>query len=149
MFLKQYALQATCSSEGFRYVVGYVQQKAKKKFPNMGLPGGIPKGWLQLLSRGGLTHPNEALVNLCEKLEAVFVDFHGTDINREPNPMERLMAKCMTQLNLPLDKKTVYIVKLYLKLRFFNRIKWLNTQQRLSESKEKIRSGKQHLQHIF
>ena len=105
MFLKQYALQATCSSEGFRYVVGYVQQKAKKKFPNMGLPGGIPKGWLQLLSRGGLTHPNEALVNLCEKLEAVFVDFHGTDINREPNPMERLMAKCMTQLNLPLDKK--------------------------------------------
>ena len=142
-------LQAACSGEGFRYVVGYVQQKAKKKFPTMYLSGGIPKGWLKLLSRGSLTHPNEALVNLCQKLEEEFGKFHGTNIDRGPNPMERLMAKCMGDLLLPLDKKTVYIVKLFLKLRFFNRIKWLNIQQRLSESSEKIRTGKQQLQHIY
>ena len=115
-------------------MVGYVQKKAVKKFPTLKLPQGVPQGWIHLLSRGGLTHPNEALVKLCTKLEAQFVQFHGEDIDRRPKPLERLFSTSMSNLNLPLDKKTIYIVKLFLKIRFFNRIKWLNCPSLLKKS---------------
>ena len=130
-------------------MVGYVQKKTIRKFPTLKLQHGVPKGWLNLLSRGGLTHPNEALVKLCSILESKFVEFHGQDIDRRPNPLERLFSEAMSDLNLPLDKKTIYVVKLFLKIRFFNRIKWLNSQQKLSESAEKIRTSKQKSQHVY
>ena len=89
-------------------MVGYVQKKAVKKFPTLKLPQGVPQGWLHLLSRGELTHPNEALVKLCTKLEAQFVKFHGEDIDRRQKPLERLFSTSMSNLNLPLERKPLY-----------------------------------------
>ena len=130
-------------------MVGYVQRKVKAKYPNFDLSEGSSKGWLELLSKGNLVCPNDRLVTLCQFLKAEFEKFHGKDISRSDNPMESLLDNVTAKLNSPINKETTYIIKLFLKIRFFNRLKWLNEQQQLKESTEKIRRLKQRAQHMY
>ena len=46
-------------------------------------------------------------------------------------------------------KELTYVIQLFLKIRFFNRLKWLNEQHQLKESTEKIRRLKQRAQHMY
>mgnify|MGYP007025865389 CR=1 FL=1 len=124
----------------FRYVVGYVQRKVKKKFPGLDLPEGVhhDAGWIEQLSRGGLTAPNNNLVSLCKKLDSQFILFHGDKIDMEPEPIERLLNVILSEL--PRDHETVYICTLFVKVR---QIKLLNVQLKTAESSEKVRAMKQ------
>ena len=144
-----YLCLAQCSQEGFKYVVGYVQRKVKKKFPGLDLPEGVhhDAGWIEHLSRGGLTVPNNNLVSLCKKLGSQFSLFHGDNIDMEPEPIERLLNVILSEL--PRDHETVYICTLFVKVRFFNRIKLLNVQIKTAESSEKVRAMKQTAQHAL
>ena len=60
---------------------------------------------------------------------------------------ERLQAAVQTKFLS--DEVTQYIIKLFLKVRFYNRIKWLNVDQKANLSSEKIRGSKQTCQHLF
>ena len=129
-------------------MVGYVQRKLQTKYPNFDISEGSSEGWLKLLSRGNLVNPNDRLVSLCEFLESEFAKFHGADISRSYNPMEELLNDVTAKLNCH-TKELTYVIQLFLKIRFFNRLKWLNEQHQLKESTEKIRRLKQRAQHMY
>ena len=132
-----------------RYVVGYVQRKARKKFPGLTIPDGEfdKTKWIENLSLGGLTIPCSAFISLCQKIDDQFSKFHGEKICKEPNPIERLLEKVLN--GVPRSNVLTYICELYIKVRFFNRIKYLNILQKTNESSEKIRKFKQTAQHLF
>ena len=129
-------------------MVGYVQRKLQTKYPNFDISEGSSEGWLKLLSRGNLVNPNDRLVSLCEFLESEFAKFHGADISRSYNPMEELLNDVTAKLNCH-TKELTYVIQLFLKIRFFNRLKWLNEQHQLKESTEKICRLKQRAQHMY
>ena len=129
-------------------MVGYVQRKLQTKYPNFDISEGSSEGWLKLLSRGNLVNPNDRLVSLCEFLESEFAKFHGADISRSYNPMEELLNDVTAKLNCH-TKELTYVIQLFLKIRFFNRLKWLNELHQLKESTEKICRLKQRAQHMY
>ena len=85
------------NEEAFRYIVGYVQMKLKKRFPQPEVPDGIehPGGWDEERGRGKLTIPNQDLIEICRDLNAQFQAFHGDTISKEPEPMETLLKKVL------------------------------------------------------
>lgn len=119
------------------------------KFPDLEMENSQieANGWINLLSRGGLTSPDNSLVSHCSKIEEKFKDFHGPTIDMAPMPMERLLfiVKSDTVRNEIAD----YVDELFLKVRFFNRIKYLNIELQTLESTEKVRSAKQEAQHKY
>ena len=129
-------------------MVGYVQRKLKTKYPNYEISEGSSEGWLKVLSRGNLINPNERLVSLCEYLESEFAKFHGLGISRSYDPMKELLNDVTAKLSCN-TKELTYVIQLFLKIRFFNRLKWLNEQHQLKESTEKIRRLKQRAQHMY
>ena len=143
------ALDGTKIEEGFKYVVGYIQRKTVKKFPKLHLPmGDISEGsWISAVSRGHLISPCDRIVKICKKLEAEFNIFHGDNIDMEPNPMERLLDQALRKReNNEIDN---YIVSLYLRFRFFKRLKYLNIKDMYAASAEKIRKNIQTMQHLY
>ena len=137
------------NEEAFRYIVGYVQMKLKKRFPQLEVPDGIehPGGWDEERGRGKLTIPNQDLIEICRDLNAQFQAFHGDTISKEPEPMETLLKKVLRRQE---DNEVyTYVCQMFLKVRFFNRIKFLNVQLRENESAEKIRRCKQQMQHLY
>ena len=123
-----------------RYVAGYVQSKTKKHFPSLTIPEGDvePGRWIENLSRGGLTIPSSALLSLCQTMETEFCRFHGNKINKCPKPIETLVEKIM--LNKQPSRVLHYVCQLYVKVRFFNRLKFLNIQIKAKEASERIRN---------
>ena len=77
--------------------------------------------------------------------EEQFVRFHGDKIDLKPNPIERLIEECIQGQNLK-DERIVFMASVFVKTRFFHRIKLLNKEAKL---KEKIRSGKQQSQFMY
>ena len=70
--------------------------------------------------------------------------FHGHEIDLQPNPIGRLNKECVQGKDLK-DEKIVFMA-VFVKTRFFHRIKVLNNEAKL---KEKIRSVKQQSQFMF
>ena len=67
--------------------------------------------------------PSEQLTKPLSQCETIFYHFHGSTINMNPNPMEKLVENIMsTNVEIPVE-----IVKLFLKFRFSQRIRTLNT----------------------
>ena len=77
--------------EAFCYIVGYVQKKVHEKFPDLVIPEGekCSSRWIETLSRGKLTIPNQDLLEICRDLNEAFEDFHGESIDMNPSPIER------------------------------------------------------------
>ena len=67
--------------------------------------------------------PSEQLTKPLSQCETIFYHFHGSTINMHPNPMEKLVENIMsTNVEIPVE-----IVKLFVKFRFSQRIRTLNT----------------------
>lgn len=132
------------------YIAGYIQRKLRIKYPEE-FEGQqvVESAWISLKSRGGLTQPTVPLVGLCERLNSYFINFHGDDVNREPRPLERLKEAVMSAEEMANSPWYHYAVTLYIKIRFFNRIKILNNRLKTSEKREKIRKLKQLSQNMF
>ena len=59
-----------------------------------------------------------------------FDHFHGDSINKLENPIEKLCCLIKSQDDL-CNEIDIYIVNLFVKIRFFNRIKILNNKEPL------------------
>ena len=75
-----------------------------------------------------------------------FCRFHGNKINKNPKPIETLVEEIMK--NKQPSRVLHYVCELYVKVRFFNRLKYLNIQIKAKEASERIRKLKQIAQHI-
>ena len=125
--------------------------QAKKKYPGQckdfihNCPTGEEGRWIEMKSRGWLTIPSDCFMAKIVLWEEQFVRFHGDKIDLKPNPIERLIEECIQGQNLK-DKRMVFMASVFVKTRFFHRIKLLNKEAKL---KEKIRSGKQQSQFMY
>ena len=81
---------------------------------------------------------SKAFLELCKKLEESFSTFHGDKISKAPNAIELLSQKVSVKYN---NNILNYICNMYLKVRFFNRIKYLNNVLKRKEAAEKIRDN--------
>ena len=125
--------------------------QAKKKYPGQckdfihNCPTGEEGRWIEMKSRGWLTIPSDSLMTRIALWEEKFVQFHGHEIDLKPNPIERLVKECVQGKDSK-DEKMVFMATIFVKTRFFHRIKVLNYEAKM---KEKIRSGKQHSQFMY
>ena len=125
--------------------------KMHKKFPgsNFDEPTIPSEGtWIDCKSRGGLVFPSISLWNKLNKFSVNFNEFHGPKINMEPRPIERLLTILISEhrLNEPCD---LFAAKLYVNVRFFNRIKILNEEIKAEENAQKMRRRKQEGQFMY
>ena len=108
--------------------------EASKKFPEFVDP--FPpidekqKIWINLRSFGNLTIPSQVLVDNVVKWGKWFDHFHGDTISKHENPIEQLCYLIEWRQNFS-NAIDVYIVNLFVKIRFFNRIKILNNKKPL------------------
>ena len=87
------------------------------------------------------------ILEICKELNKDFEAFHGEFIDMSPNPLERLLKEVLAKQ----EKNDIYeyICEIFLKVRFFNRIKHLNVKLKCNESADKIRKKTQEMQHMY
>ena len=125
-------------------------RKAEKKFPASQNPSAveIEGDWISLKSRGKLIHPSPDILDKIKRYGRYFDTFHGETINMEPKPLLKLHEQICRSENLESDVDK-YVASLYIKIRFFNRIKIINETTKAAENKEKFRRMKQTAQFMF
>ena len=145
-------LQDLCSEEALKYIVGYVGHKIRKKYPCQLDPTAptIPAQgtWIEAKSRGKLVCPTLSLWDTVTKYSRLFDEFHGKTIYMGPLPIETLVYLIVQEYGL-VEQIDMYAAELFVKVRFFHRIKILNEMVKSNEAKEKLRKMKQKAQFLF
>ncbi|KAJ3640227.1 hypothetical protein Zmor_003540 [Zophobas morio] len=117
------------STEGLRYVAGYVAHRFRHKYPHLGTPAeNVPHSfeadWIQFLSRGNLLQPSSDLLHAAELLETLFLTFHGTQINKQPYIIKYLVQQL--KRHLPENMLADEVYHCLVRTRTFIRIRELN-----------------------
>ena len=117
-------------------------RKINKKFPsNSQNKQYIPSKWISMKSRGYLTYPEASLVKRMKMYDQEFEQFHGPTISSEHDPIEKLIQQILPR---KYTRKRKYEIGLYVRIRFFKRIKDLNTKLRKTkEDRKRSRENKQ------
>ncbi len=132
------------TNEVLHYISGFIANKLKSVHPNLvDYSQQISsKKWIKLKCRGNLVIPSRELFLTVTLLEKEFCTFHGKTIDMAREPIERL-SKSMRLKNpsIPTD-----IINLFVKIRFFQRIRHLNVSK---QGHHMIRNLKQKGQFMF
>jgi hypothetical protein len=91
------------------------------------------------LGEGKLVEPSTDLIEIIAKCDVLFDAFHGNQMRIGKNPLEKLVS-LISKEHPEFPSK---IVTLFCKIKFFSRIKDLNTQLKLARGKTSLRSLKQ------
>ena len=95
--------------------------------------GEIPQNnWISKKNRGGLMQPQQCFCLRIFNFSRTFYLFHGKTIDFHPNPIERLQKIIVEKYKLTAEHK-IYAAHVFIKFRFFNRIKILNEGVKASE----------------
>ena len=141
-----------CSAEALKYIAGYVAHKMRKKYPgqiDLSLPTLPAQGtWIEAKSRGKLVSPTRNLWDITVKYSRLFDQFHGKTIYMGPLPIETLHNLIIQEYGL-VEEVDVYAANVFVKVRFFHRIKILNESVKANEAKERLRKMKQKAQFMF
>jgi len=132
------------TNEVLHYISGFIANKLKSVHPNLvDYSQQISsKKWIKLKCRGNLVIPSRELFLTVTLLEKEYCTFHGKTIDMAREPIERL-SKSMRLKNpsIPTD-----IINLFVKIRFFQRIRHLNVSK---QGHHMIRNLKQKGQFMF
>ena len=116
---------------GQEYLAGFILRKFRERHPELVLTGEdcnrLPLSFVQLISRGQLTTPADAMMKLFLKWEERFLAFHNGSkdkwkVNREPNVITFLADRISE--DFPHISKDM--IKYYVKIRTFVRIGYIN-----------------------
>ena len=133
--------ETDCSTEGEKYVAGYIAFKFKDSHPELSQDGSmeapVNTPWIDLLSYGGgLMRPSPSWFLQFQRLEGEFHNMHGQNISRRPRIIQDLEKQLVHKFpEIPQD-----IIKFYSKTRTFIRIKFLKCQHKTSS--EMLRNQK-------
>jgi hypothetical protein len=100
--------------------------------------------WIHIKGEGKLIEPSAELKEIIAKCDSLFDAFHGRQMRIGKNPLEKLNTLILKE-HPSFPQK---IVSLFCKVKFFSRIKDLNTQLKLTRGKASVRSLKQTGQFI-
>ena len=136
--------QKKSANEAVSYIGGYMTKKLCNKVEGL-ISETTTSSWIKLKNRGSLFFPSKELVESIHHYEEVFVRLHGENICRQPDPMGRT-----TEAILKIDKTwPKLVVDLFVKIRFFQRVKVLNSQLKEKHKTNCVRNLKQKAQFIF
>ena len=123
-------------------VVGFVGKKLGLK-PKKNSPA---ESWIALKGKGKLFEPREGLKNICDKIDVIFNEFNGTGIMMCSNPLERVIK--LVKIEYPTFP--IAVVKLYCKVRFFARLRKLNSNVKMRSMfvNKSVRASKQLSQFV-
>ena len=116
-------------------VIGFIGKKLGLK-PTMHPVG---DSWIGLKGKGKLFEPTEDLIEICEKLDSEFNDFHGEGLKLCKDPMNTLCINIAKKY--PTFPFT--IIKLYTKVKFYARLKHLNMDVKMKSFNKSVRWYKQ------
>jgi len=137
-------LQKKSANEAVSYIAWYIAKKFCNKVEGL-ISETTTSSWIKLKNRGSLFLPSKELVDSIHHYEEVFVRLHGENICRQPDPMGRT-----TEAILKIDKTwPKLVVDLFVKIRFFQRIRVLNSQLKEKHKTNCVRNLKQKAQFIF
>lgn len=130
------------SSEGLRYLAGYIAFRCREVDRSLGDPTGqlisvtpdalpVHQGWIEKLSRGGLLKPSDEWLCTVKQFEVVFVGVHGDTLNccNVIKGMCNILAQKFPHVH-PL------VIKIYTRTRTFIRIRSLNTAAKTARAAE-------------
>ena len=93
------------------YVIGFVEKKSGLK-PR---PTPVPDSWIGLRGKGKLFEPDDCLINMCEKVDKKFDEFHGSGVRVCEAPFKKLFDMVMQEY----PTFNPHVVKLYVKVKFY------------------------------
>ena len=137
-FLEKYGQS---ESSGVEYLAGFVAHKLRLRYPEL---AGEKKGdsWISYLDRGGLTTPSQRWLQQCQCLEEHFRAHNGEGIRRTDSLMSLIGS--FTPQNP--EACPPEAVNLYLRTRFFIRLKNLNesvkSESQSARAKRKVQDHK-------
>ena len=139
-------LPDSTTEEALAYIAGYIAYKLKESTPGLSKPMGLgTHAWINIKSRGYLTNPSNELLTAVKKFEVIFCSIHGDDVSRQKDPMGvTILAIQSSHPEWPEN-----VIKLFVKIRFFHRIKSLNMRLYNAKYGENVRTYKQISQFIF
>jgi hypothetical protein len=122
-------------NEAQNYVAGYIAKKlCLQPSPEPDL-----KSWISVKGEGRLVEPSSELKDMVAKCDVLFDSFHGKGLRLGKNPLEKLNTLILKEYpHFPSR-----VVTLFCKVKFFSRIRALNTQMKLSAGNNSVRSLKQ------
>ena len=135
-----------CSTEGLKYIAGYLAHKFRLKYPDLGtrtddsssFQNHSESKWITALSRGGLMLPSSKFLSKMIQFEKVFKEVHGNGLNTQYKVMQTTIDHIMQSFpDFPIE-----IVKKYVRTRTFIRIKELNNKIRKAKEANKKRNVK-------
>ena len=97
--------------------------------------------WIDFKSIGSLFYPSKDLLEEVEKYEKIFQKIHGESLDRGQDPIEKTIST-ITAINKRWPQE---VVKLFVNVRFFRRLKKLNVTLK-GNSKKYVRTLKQTAQ---
>lgn len=94
--------------------------------------------WIQTVSRGSLSHPNDKLWEVALKLECEFHKMHGNSLSKEKKIFKKLAARTMSEIKTTSVPNEVVMyfarTRTYIRLRDLNRkISFTNAQRNLDK----------------
>ena len=123
------------SDEPRNYVAGYICRKlclAPNKEEKI-------NSWISVKGEGKLVEPNSELIELIARCDSLFDKFHGKGLTIGKNPLGKLETLILkVHPHFPPS-----VVRLFCKIKFFSRIKDLNTKLKLTRGKTSVRNLKQ------
>jgi hypothetical protein len=133
---------------GEEKLLGYIVMKLKSKFPELILPSELesrqPQSWTQFVSRGGLHLPSYDFLNLARRWNSYFEAFHNSNnkwkLNKSPGVLNTLSDRISSEF----PTVDIEIIKRFVKIRTFIRIKFLNEViQQAKHKKRNLRKRQQ------
>ena len=88
--------------------------------------------WKDLKSRGSLIYPSKDLLEEVEKYEKIFQKIHGESLDRGHAPIEKTIST-ITVINQRWPRE---VVKLFVNVRFFSKLKKLNLSLKENSKKK-------------
>lgn len=134
------SLSTKLDHEIIEYIAGYVAYKLRVQHPQLHEPhsSGRPDSWINQASRGMLLHPTTEWLALCLKLEHLFREKCGEGLLKL-NSLGTLHRSIPKEISMP-DSAC----KLYLRVRFYHRLKSLNEEHRAQQIRKRKRRKVQH-----
>lgn len=146
--LEDFEFKEKINEEALKYIAGYVAYKFKDKY-NLGVKTSLTttsgdQDWIACLSRGGLLHPKDNLMEAAKILEHEFCLLHRTTLSKQSQIFKILADKVFSELkdNSNISYEVIYYfcrTRTYIRLKYLNdRISFENNRRKMEKKLSKF-----------
>lgn len=122
-------------NDALEYLSGYVCHKTNQDLEAVD----TTDSWVAKVSEGGLKIPDERVQEAVMKLETIFKCTNGTKICERPGIMARMLDQANSIQISDKFKKKFLRTRLYIRIRFLNKLTQQNALEKIKRNKNKIK----------